>query len=296
MSKLHIASKADPKFQLAAGDGEIAADFSVSITEGTVVANRTYYVRQGQSAHWTHCTCTTGATRGGAAKFREIAASALALTNSDDIDSAYELQSALAASQKSVVIQIDTTDLDELKKAGYMLCFAKKVGDADFNVVWQSYTKYLVRNTFRWTPQYQLFGTNVFEDAVQVEASTNLVTIGLGEESVLSESGVLGAAKTGGPAGSINMKNDYGSIHPGVNQLATGIDGSVTSTPIYVAPKAMVSGEATLTPVERILVWFEQNIQTSTMFSDARSRSVEIDLTGVESATRLYKGQKWSTP
>lgn len=296
MSKLHIATKADPKFQVASGDGEISADFSVTMSEGTVTANKTYYVRQGQSVHWTHCTCTTGATKGGTAKFKELSASVLALTHSADIDAAHELQAALGASQKSVIIQIDTADLDELKKAGYMLCFAKKVGDADFNVVWQSYTKYLVRNTFRWTPQYQLFGTNVFEDAVQVEASTNLVTIGLGEESVLSESGVLGAAKTGGPAGSINMLNDYGSIHPGVNQLSTGIDGSVTSTPIYVAPKAMVSGEASLTPVERILVWFEQNIQTSTMFSDARSRSVEIDLTGVESATRLYKGQKWITP
>jgi hypothetical protein len=68
---------------------------------------------------------------------------------------------------------------------------------------------------------------------------------------VTGEPNTARAAKTSGPVGSINLLNDYGSIHPGINQLATCIDGSTTSTPIYVAPKAVVSWVALLTPVER---------------------------------------------
>lgn len=51
-----------------------------------------------------------------------------------------------------------------------------------------------------------------------------------------------------------------------------------------------------LTPIDTVMVWFQQNIATSTMFSSARSNSVEIDLTSTNTATRLYKGGQWSTP
>ncbi|CAG9219578.1 hypothetical protein [Burkholderia vietnamiensis] len=58
----------------------------------------------------------------------------------------------------------------------------------------------------------------------------------------------------------------------------------------------MVSGEASFTPIEKVLVWFEQNIETSTIFSRARSRSIEIDLTNTNSTGRVYEGGQWKTP
>lgn len=74
------------------------------------------------------------------------------------------------------------------------------------------------------------------------------------------------------------------------------ITGKEVSTPIYVAQNPVVLGDTLLTPVEKVLVWFEQNIETSTMFSDSKSKSVEIDLTQDNSATRLYKNGSWITP
>ncbi|MGK7925414.1 MAG: hypothetical protein AB4290_09230 [Spirulina sp.] len=204
--------------------------------------------------------------------------------------------SALAAVQKSVIIKIATSDLETLKNGNYKLCFAKKVGDAAYNVVWQSYQDYLANNTFSWTPQYQIFGSNVFQANIEVQVSTNTQTIGLGETSILNSSGILESPSTGGPTTGFVMDNQYGSIHPGVNQLSTGIDGKQESTPIYVAESPSVIGETTLTPVEKILVWFEQDIQTSTMFSTSRSQAVEIDLTNQDSATRMYQNQTWITP
>ena len=56
------------------------------------------------------------------------------------------------------------------------------------------------------------------------------------------------------------------------------------------------AGPVTLTPIDTVMVWFQQDIATSTMFSSARSMSTEIDLTSTNTATRLYKGGQWSTP
>ncbi|AZO89782.1 hypothetical protein BOO88_12910 [Stutzerimonas stutzeri] len=205
------------------------------------------------------------------------------------------LRSALAASEKTVTIEIAAGDLTLLKKSGYKLCFAKKVGDADYNVVWQSYDAYLSNNEFSWTPQYQMFASNLFKANVQVKVSTNIVNIGLGQTSTLDEHGLLSSAVTGGPNISMTFVNDYAPIHPGINQLSTGIDGNQVSTPIYVAVDQVVTGETVLTPVETILVWFEQNVQTSTMFSTSRSKAIEIDLTFDNTAGRLYEGGQWKT-
>jgi hypothetical protein len=206
------------------------------------------------------------------------------------------LTSTLAATQKTVKIQIASADLTRLKQSGYKLCFARKVQNEDYNVVWQSYTNYLSNSTFSWTPQYQLFGSNVFQAGLEVDVSTNLVSIGLGQQSVLDNSGLLGPAATGGPANSITLVNNYGPIHPGVSQLSTGIDGRQVSTPIYVAEAQVVNGATVLTPIESLLVWFEQNVQTGTMFSSSRSQSIEIDLSFDNNATRLYTGGSWTTP
>jgi hypothetical protein len=92
------------------------------------------------------------------------------------------------------------------------------------------------------------------------------------------------------------LLNEYGPIHPGISQLSTGVDGQTISTPIYAAPQPMVKGEGDFTPIEKVLVWFEQSIETSTIFSSTRSRSVELDLTFVNSEARVYDGGEWRKP
>jgi len=216
--------------------------------------------------------------------------------NKEYFSATLTLQAALNATKKSVKIEIAQDDLRTLKDGVYKLCFAKKVAEGNYNVVWQSYDDYSVTNAFSWTPQYQLFGSNHFKENVEVEVTTNVVDIGIGEESTLDKYCILSAPKTGKNEAAITMINDYKSIHPGINQLSTGIDGKQVSTPIYLAPNEIVMGEVTLTPVESVQVWFEQNIQTSAMFSNARSNSIEINLTNSDSTTRRYEKQKWITP
>ena len=201
----------------------------------------------------------------------------------------------MTGTQKTVNIKIAPTDLTFLKDNKYKLCFAKKVNDT-YDVVWQSYDEYLATNSFMWTPVFQLFGTNEFVGNVTVKASTTPVNIELGQQSTMNKDGILSPASTGGPSTAITLVNDYGPIHPGVNQMSTGITGKQLTTPIYVAQDQIALGSDVLTPVEEVQVWFEQNIVTSTMFSDARSNAVTIDVTETNTQTRQYSGGRWNTP
>ncbi len=206
------------------------------------------------------------------------------------------LQANVSAQQKTVTIQIDSNDVGRLQQSGHNLCFAKKIGTAPYNVVWQSYGRYLGSNNFSWRPIFQLFGSNMFRGNAEVQIATGMVSIDLGEQSTLDYNGVLSEAVAGGPAASITINNDYGQIHAGLTQLSTGPDGSQASTPIYVTPDPIRQGTTSLTPADRLLVWFEQRITTGTMFSGERPNAVEIDLTAASSARRLYQGGRWTTP
>jgi len=304
MAKLHIYKKiGNTPVKIADGDGDIdkSAPFVVTLTSGAsaVKGGHTYEIRQGQKASGPLCNCA--GVINGLATFNVSAANLAAeQRREENRRQLTEFYTALAAVSKSVAIEIAEDDLKNLKAANYALCFAKKVGEGNsgdgvYNVVWQSLTNYLSSTTFSWTPQYQMFGTNTFQDEVKVVAQTNFQTIGLGEECVLDSSGYLEPAASGGAEISVTMINEYGNIHPGLSQLST-LNGVSVSTPLYVAESVIVKGTAVLTPIESVLVWFEQNIATSTMFSTSRSNSVEIDLTFTNSATRLYQNQHWSTP
>ena len=199
---------------------------------------------------------------------------------------------------KKVLIQIAPADYELLKAANYMMCFARKVNDT-YDVVWQAYGDYFTINPFTWLPTYQLFATNSFNAGAVVNVETNTVDIGLGQQATLDSAGVIGPAANGGPSDSITLVNNYGPVCPGLIGVATGPDGIQQQQPMFVEPGAIELGVDTLTPVDVVLVWFQQNIATGTMLSQdamiAVSKAVEIDLTNEDKATRLYQNGSWST-
>jgi len=281
------------------GTGELkkkaGEKFSVTgVNKESLRTENTYYVYQGSHAdQGQKVVCKSLSPTGNVAEFQVQAQLFQAEEYGVLVQS---FQNVLAAATKTVDIGIGKKDFATLKQARYNLCFAKKVGDAAYNVVWRASFEYLEDNEFSWTPIYQIFGTNRYQDGIAVKASTKKIAIGLGEIITLDKYGQFGSPSTGGDPTAINMENDYGDIHPGICQLSTGVDGEAVSTPIYAAPDVMVSGEASFTPIEKVLVWFEQNIETSTIFSKARSRSIEIDLTNTNSTGRVYEGGQWKTP
>lgn len=213
----------------------------------------------------------------------------------DYLEKAMALQSAIGSAAKSVNIQIAAEDIRRLMSNGYRMCFAKKIGDAAYNVIWQSYKDFSENNTFSWTPQYQVFRTDNFQSGVTVKTSSNPKTIGLGQITTIDRFGILSDPITGGDTAALNVDNEYKATHIGVSQLSTGIDGKIVSTPIYVSENECMLGNAVLKPVEKVMIWFECNAQTSTMFTDMKTYGIEVDLTQKNSVNLKYEDEKWST-
>jgi hypothetical protein len=199
----------------------------------------------------------------------------------------------LKAIEKTVYVSIASGDLNDLKEANYSLCFAKKVGNEAYNVVWHADKAFLQNNEISWTPQYKLFGSNIFEDAVKVKVSTDLLNIGIGEKTTLTKNGLFTPISTAQDKTSITLINEFGKIHPGLYQVSMTSNNAPSASPIYVSKEAIVLGTTTLKPVDKVLVWFEQHIETSTMFSDSRSKAIEVDLTEINEISVRYENQEW---
>lgn len=204
------------------------------------------------------------------------------------------LKAILNATLKKVTVQIDPEDLTALKENGFRLCFAKKVGDNDYNVVWQSYKDFNMNNEFSWQPMYQMFITNTFKSGVTVKVRSNTVSIGLGECTTVNDVGLLSKPISGGDKSALNLENDYQKTHVGVSQQAIDLNGNLVSNPIYVSEEEFMKGSAEFKPVEKVMIWFEKNVETSTMFADMRSNSYEVDLTLEDEIVVQYKDEEWS--
>jgi hypothetical protein len=194
---------------------------------------------------------------------------------------------------KTLKVEIASADLAMLQEAGLKLNISKQVGNENFNVVWQSISNYGETNTYQWSPIFEVFGSNEFQVSVTVVSTTNLVNVSLGQEVTLDSIGDFGPAMEGGPVNSISIINDFGSIHLGLAQQLTDPTGVQAILPIFVTPFVIFLGMESLTPVEKVLVWFGDT-ETSTMFSDARPNSVLVDLTNIDEKTVSFSNGEWS--
>lgn len=189
-------------------------------------------------------------------------------------------------SQKSIRVQLSKEALVALKKSGYALCFAKKVNGV-YNVIWKATKEYLQNTTFSWEPKYKVFGTNTYDNNVKVITDTNEVSVTLGQQCTLDQYGTMGDAVTGGKSQCVTIVNEYGSIHSGISQVSK-LNGTEETTPIYVSAEPRLKGEIELEPKESVMVWFEANVETSTIFEDARTSAQIVDLTDKDSQTISY--------
>ena len=196
--------------------------------------------------------------------------------------------------KKTVNINVEGDMLDQLKDSGYKLCIAKKVENYDYNVAWYSTEKYLEINSFSWVPQYEVFATNSFLSNTKVGASCTPVRMDFGEITTFSRTGRMSPPVTGGAGDALNIKNEFGLIRFGINQLCTGVDGSRQSSAIFVTPSGILSGEISFKPSEKIQVWFEQSMESSTILTVMRSNCMELDMANSDSRSVLFnKSGSW---
>lgn len=196
--------------------------------------------------------------------------------------------------QKTVTIEVATTDLQSLKQSGYMLCFSIQV-DESFDVVWSKSTRFVSSNTFSWTNQFELYA----KLGASGDSATNTTAIAKGQSATLAANGLLGGASDGGPADGITLVNRYGSVRPALKQWACTVEGTKGSFPCYETRQPIVKGQATVYPIDILKVWFSQDGQPLPLMAERAhgiSEVATVDLTGSDQATRRYANGSWSTP
>lgn len=203
------------------------------------------------------------------------------------------LNELMDAAEKSVTVNLTQKVVEDMKKAGYGLCIAKKVGDT-FNVIWNSLDDFATYTNFSWVPLYQVYATNTFQDKVKVKVRTEAQKIGLNETCELDKYYNMKPAHSGGSLTALTVDDNYEKAsYLGVSQMIRDENGNLTSLPIYVSENPVYSGTIELTPVEQVMVWFQQNAETSTMFSKAVTKNVVLDLTDFNSYEITYDGKEW---
>lgn len=216
--------------------------------------------------------------------------------------------------EKSLTIQIGA-DLEDLS-GSYSLCLAKQIQGNSFSIVWHAYTKFFPTNLFRWTPNYEIFAAPFFTSGEVVFDSVPAVEISPGQQSTLNESGTLSPSISSNVPGALRMINNLGRIFPGIRQQATGIDGTQTSLPNFVATAPALKGTIDLFPTEQIMVWFQADVQDGTMFDDSLAPTIQppssqsnaeflssgfktfawlVDFSQADEHTISYENQSWAT-
>lgn len=203
-----------------------------------------------------------------------------------------EILDLVISTLKKLTVEIDQEDIEMLQESGLSLNISIKV-NGNFNVVWFSNANYLLNNEYEWSPNFEVYGSNVFETGAAVEIETNTLNVELGQEVILNPLGVLENSMESAPSDSISFVNNFGPIYPGMSQQIIPPDGMESILPSFVSPDLNNLETELLTSMNEVMLWFGE-METGTIFSKVPINSFVVDLTDIEEATALYSNGEWS--
>lgn len=282
---LQISTQEDPRFEVARGGGVVDARFLVVMIAGRVESGSEYFVRNDPQSSWIRCRCTQGGRVPGIAWFERA----------PQVERPHVTDVRPPSRRKEVTVEIPPDQLRSLHAQGEMLCIAKKVASLGYNVVWWADLHYSVLNSFEWTPEFQIFGSNRFVQGEVAADMTGAIDMALGGHVMLDEHGRFGAAPAhgGGDARALNLTNRFGPLHIGINQRCV-VAGTEVVAPIHLTSEWMMPGPVALAPIDRVLIWFGQGWESRTIFTHGPENAIEVDLTTVDAARVHYQDWSWT--
>lgn len=200
---------------------------------------------------------------------------------------------------KRINVSINESDLSTLKSSGYSLCFALMF-NGRYTVVWQAYKEFYPNSIFSWENTYKVFATNSFAKGKQVTVRSNEEAVTLGQIITLDSNCIFNSAVDGGLKTAVNIKNDFGSVYPGLFQTCKRVDNDdKVCAPVFLMPTVSIRGTAEIMPADKLLIWFEQDIQAGTMINksssefNARSKFTEVSFHEESEHSIKYENQTW---
>ena len=204
---------------------------------------------------------------------------------------------------KTLIIEIAQGDLEILSSSHYILCVAKVLTDENSLVIWQTEERILAHNEMSWeeNANYSLFCSNNNTNRKKVVMNIPDKEIALGEYLTLTETGTFGDSKQGPWNDQLGLINQYGSIYPGICQQCTDFNGAASKDPIFLNPTPSLPGEFTIKPLEKIMVWFEQDVEKGMyLFHNwtdsvqaAKTKKITVDMQEKDQITLSYENYDW---
>jgi len=194
---------------------------------------------------------------------------------------------------------VDPTILKILAGSGYNLCFASNVGN-QYNVAALVVPSNLLttKNVITWSTSYSMAATT------QPFYAGNIVEQGTSETLPMVFGQVYELDSWADPP-SVNSSFPVPGNALGLS-TGQGVDASAIvslvidnvgpdPTPVYVSPIEIPLSQTTFTPIAKIALWFQQNIETSTMIVLSTSKAHIMDFTVQQTKSTTYNSDgTWS--
>ena len=193
---------------------------------------------------------------------------------------------------KKLTILINSNDIQMLQDSGFNLNISVKVNGI-FNVVWFSDPDFQDENDYSWSQDFELFGTNTFEDDALAEADTNLLNISPGQSATLNSMGVFEVEADPGIEESITATNNFEPIYLGLAQQLAVPSGMQDSLPVFVSPELNNLETGLLTPSSEVMLWFGDT-ETGRIFINEPQNNIILDFTDIDEITVNYSGGNWT--
>ncbi len=200
---------------------------------------------------------------------------------------------------KKVLINIASEDFSVLKENNYKLCVSFREKDMGYTMVSYADTEYLVNSILEVTEDYSVFCCSNIRSGQQVAVSVGPCTIELGQRITLDQYGLLGNVTGGGSANEIEIINEYGNIYPGFGRKIV-FSGEENFQPVFVSTGVSVKGTFSLKPEDRIILWFEQLVESGQVLESnfesivraGKSTKIEVQLSDGETGV-TYENGSW---
>ncbi|RUS13957.1 hypothetical protein BC937DRAFT_94541 [Endogone sp. FLAS-F59071] len=212
------------------------------------------------------------------------------------------------STQREIQVWEAQYDAQELISNGWNFQIAKSVanaaGDTTYNVVWQS--KAIAPNTYiSWQTVYALnFTANVPAAGVTVTVTGDWQACAIGQSYDLDENGFWQTSTSSGDPNFMNVgKVNYEYPDTDGIHIVVGVKNSNGSFDIiFIDETALPPGStAKYQPQEKVKLWYQAGIQTSTIISSETTNNDEIDFSKPApetnqfyySATFIYNTGTW---
>jgi len=199
----------------------------------------------------------------------------------------------------SINLSIENHALATLIKGAYSLCVAKVLQDASgevSNVVMATIPSLEPMMTIKWTDKYQIYVTSdpYQEGTVVSTGGSQPEAVPLGHSYVIS-----------GWADPPKVINDSEAPTNGFC-LKNGMECSVVVSiqdphtlkfvPIYISPESLIAGTDTLTPIDKVVLWFGRSVTTATMIAVDKGNSLTVDCTDGPQTVSFKAPGTWVGP